>query len=504
MNRRHFFKSSVGAAVALSFHQSLIRAALGDGGTTVKHDVHAVTGDGRQVTLPQAAVQELADSLRANLILPVGEGYDQARLVLNPEINQFPALVVQPEGAADVQLAVQFARQENLLTAVKCGGHAFSGISTCNGGMQIDLSLMRHVRVDPVKQTAWVAGGSLLGEMDFEAMANGLVTTAGSVSHTGVGGLTLGGGFGRLARKYGLSCDNVLSVDIVTADGRLRRASAEENPDLYWAVRGGGGNFGVVTSFEYRLHELETITAGLALYPPEMIRDMFRFYRDYTSTAPDTVTAMAGIAQAPPGSPLEGGQVGFLQACHSGAASEGARLLQPIKAFGPPAIDLIGVMPYTTLQTLSDANFPVGNRNYWRSNFLTELSDQAIDIILERAGGMPRNAHSALFFEHMGGAVGRVGPEDTAFSNRDATFNFTVLAGWTDPAEDETHANWTRSFGDAMKTLATGAGYVNYMMDDEGSARVRATYERNFDRLVAVKRKYDPTNFFSGNQNIAP
>jgi FAD/FMN-containing dehydrogenase len=398
---------------------------------------------------------------------------------------------------------IKFARANGLPISVRGGGHNVAGKALRDGALTIDLTAMKGIRVDPQAKIARAQAGYTWNELDRETSIFGLATTGGTISTTG-GGLTLGGGIGWLMRKHGLACDNLLSVDVVTAEGEFLRANESENADLFWAVRGGGGNFGVITSFEYGLHELETITAGVALYPPNMIKDMFRFYRDYTSTAPDSITAMAGIGQAPPRSPLEGGQAGFLQVCHSGAASEGARLVQPIKEFGPPAMDIIGVMPYTTLQTMSDQNFPVGNRNYWRSNFLTELSDDAIDIILERASGMPQNAHSALFFEHMEGAVGRVGQEDTAFSNRDAKFNFTILAGWSDAAEDEEYVTWTRSFGDAMKALATGAGYVNYMMDDEGSARVRATYETNFERLVAVKRKYDPTNFFIGNQNIAP
>jgi FAD/FMN-containing dehydrogenase len=378
-----------------------------------------------------------------------------------------------------------------------------AGKALRDGALAIDLSLMKGLRVDPKAKSARAQAGVTWGEFDSETVSFDLVSTGGTVSTTG-SGLVLGGGFGWLMRKHGLACDNLLSVDVVTADGEFLTASESENADLFWAVRGGGGNFGIVTSFEYRLHELEPITGGMALYPSSMIGDMFRFYREYTSSLPDSVTAMASIVQGPEGSPLAGDKAGVISVCHSGSESEGARLVRPIKEFGPPAMDMIGLMPYTALQTMSDAAVPPGNRNYWRSNFLMELSDEAIEIILDRAGGMPPNAHSVLFFEHMEGAVGRVGAQDTAFSNRDAKYNFTVVAGWTEPTEDGLYVPWTRSFGDAMKALATGAGYVNYMTDDEGAARVLATYETNFERLVAVKRKYDPTNFFSGNQNIAP
>jgi FAD/FMN-containing dehydrogenase len=418
-------------------------------------------------------------------------------------IDKRPAAIVACTGTADVMNTVRFARANDLPISVRSGGHNVAGKALRDGAIAIDLRPMKGLRVDPKSKTARAQAGIIWREFDRETSAFGLATTGGTISTTG-GGLTLGGGIGWLMRKHGLACDNLLSVDVVTAKGEFLTANESEYPDLFWAVRGGGGNFGVVTSFDYRLHELETITAGAALYPPNMIKDMFRFYRDYTSRAPDSVTAMAGIGQGPEGSPLAGQQAGFFQVCHSGTASAGERLVRPIRELGPPAIDMIGVMPYTTLQTMSDGGLPPGNRNYWRSNFLTEISDKAIDIIIERAAGMPPNAHSALFFEHMEGAVGRVGPHDTAFSNRDAKYNFTILAGWTDPADDDLYVDWTRSFGDEMKSLATGAGYVNYMTDDEGMGRIRATYETNYERLVAVKRKYDPTNFFSGNQNIAP
>ena len=446
---------------------------------------------------------DLRAHLRGGLVASAESTYDERRKLWNGMIDRYPAAIVGCAGPGDVITAVKYAQDNDLAISVRGGGHNVAGKALRDGALAIDLTPMKGVRVDPATKSARAQAGVLWGELDRETTIFGLATTGGTISTTG-GGLTLGGGIGWLMRKHGLACDNLLSVDMVTAEGDFLAVNEKEYADLFWAIRGGGGNFGVVTSFEYRLHELETITGGMALYPASMLRDMFRFYRDYTSTAPDSVVAMAGIGQGPPGTPLEGQQTGFISVCHSGAASDGERLVRPIKEFGPPTIDLIGVMPYTALQTMSDAGFPPGNRNYWRSNFLMELGDEAIDIILERAGGMPPNGNSALFFEHMGGAVGRVGSQETAFSNRDANFNFTILAGWSDPDEDSVYVPWTRSFGDAMKTLATGAGYVNYMTDDEGSARVRATYEENYDRLVAVKRKYDPTNFFSGNQNIAP
>lgn len=448
-------------------------------------------------------LDDLRAHLRGGLVTSADPSYDERRKLWNGMIDRQPAAIVGCAGAGDVISVVKYARANDMVISVRGGGHNVAGKALRDGALAIDLTPMKGVRVDPKEKIARAQAGVTWGELDLETTIFGLATTGGTVSTTG-GGLTLGGGIGWLMRKHGLACDNLLSVDIVSAEGEFLTASETENDDLFWAVRGGGGNFGVVTSFEYRLHELDTITGGVALYPPSMLKDMFRIYRDYTSTAPDSVMTMAGIVQGPSGTTLEGQQAGFISVCHSGAASDGEQLVRPIKEFGPPAMDMIGVMPYTTLQTRTDAAFSSGNRNYWRSNFLMELSDKAIDIILERAGGMPPNAHSVLFFEHMEGAVGRVGPQDTAFSNREAKFNFTILAGWTDPDQDDLYVPWIRSFGDAMKALATGAGSVNYMLDDEGTARVRATYEKNYDRLVAVKRKYDPSNFFSGNQNIAP
>ena len=398
---------------------------------------------------------------------------------------------------------VRFARANDLPISVRGGGHNVAGKALRDGALAIDLSAMKGVRTDPGARTARARAGYTWADFDHQTSAFGLGTTGGTVSSTG-SGLVLGGGIGWLMRKHGLACDNLLSVDVVTADGEFIIADETENADLFWAIRGGGGNFGVVTSLNFRLHELETITAGTALYPQDQIVEMFRFYRDFTSTAPDSVMTMAGILQGPAGTPLAGGLAGFIGVCHSGAESEGESLLKPIKAFGRPAMDSIGVTQYTALQTSADATYPPGNRNYWRSNFLTELSDEAIDTILTWAHGLPPNAQSGLFFEHMGGAVGRVGSHETAFSNREAQYNFTVLASWSEPSQDEQYIGWTRAFGDDMKKLATGAGYVNYMTGDEGAARVRATYKENYERLVAVKRKYDPLNFFSGNQNIAP
>jgi len=329
VNRRKFVSTSIAAAVAVSFHRELALAALAEG-SALNADIRAVTGDGKEVLLGQSAVQEFADGLRGGVALPGSEAYERARLLLNPRVNRYPALVVQPVVPTDVCQAVRFARQESLVTAVKCGGHSFRGDSTCDGGLQIDLSRLRGVRVDPARRTAWVAGGSLLGDLDAEAMARGLVTTAGSVSHTGVGGLTLGGGFGRLARRFGLSIDNLLAVDIVTADGELRHASLDENPDLFWGVRGGGGNFGVVTAFEFQLHPMDRqVLSGSYGFPFEQARQVFEFAGEFAAAAPDELQVVPFIGAFPGNDPICN-----LSIVYSGPADQAAALLAPIETAG--------------------------------------------------------------------------------------------------------------------------------------------------------------------------
>jgi FAD/FMN-containing dehydrogenase len=419
-------------------------------------------------------------------------------------IDKRPAAIVRCTGNADVINTVKFARSNDLAVSVRAGGHNVAGKALRDGALAIDLSSMKGLRVDPRAKTARAQAGVTWGQFDRETVAFNLASTGGTISTVGIAGLTLGGGIGWLMGKYGLACDNLVSVDIVTADGRFLTASESENADLFWAVRGGGGNFGIVTSFEYGLHDLGPITAGVAIYPFAMSKDVLRFYREFTSSAPDSVMTMAGIMNDTAETASPGDRVAWIGVCHSGPEGEGERLVRPIKEFGPPIVDMIGPMPYTTLQTIFDGAYPSGNRNYWRSNFLTELSDEAIDIIVARSDGLPSGAGTSLFFEHMQGAFGRVGEHDTAFASRAAKHDFTVLSVWEDAAEDDKNIKWTREFGDAMKSLATGAAYVNYMMDDEGAERVRAAYEANYERLVAIKKKYDPTNFFSGNQNIAP
>jgi FAD/FMN-containing dehydrogenase len=446
---------------------------------------------------------ELGDLIGGELITPGDEAYDQARKLWNGMIDKRPSAIARCTGAADVIQVVKYARKNNMDVTVRGGGHNVAGKALRDGAITIDLGPMQGVWVDAARRRARAQGGVRWGAFDRETLALDLVTTGGTVTSTGIAGLTLGGGLGWLMRSHGLSCDNVVSADIVTADGRLLTVNETENSDLFWAIRGGGGNFGVVTSFEYQLHDLQPIVGGMAMYPEHMLRDLLHFYRDYTSAAPDSVTAMAGATLGPPGTSLEGQKAGWIAVCHSGSVSDGERLVQPIKDFGPPALDWIGPTSYTAMQTLFDAGAAPGTRNYWRSNFMKELGDEAIDAMVSRAAELPPPG-SLLLIEHLGGAVGRVGEHETAFANRSANYDVSVLSSWADQSDDARNVAWTRKFGDELRTFATGGAYVNYMASDESAANVRAAYETNFQRLVTVKKKYDPTNFFSGNHNIAP
>lgn len=448
-------------------------------------------------------MDDLRKRLGGSLITPDHDAYDNARQLWNGMIDKRPAAIARCSGVADVIEVVNYARDNNIALTVRGGGHNVAGKALGDGAIAIDLGRMHGIWVDAHNKRARAQGGVRWNAFDRETVAMNLATPGGTVGATGIGGLTLGGGFGWLSRKHGLSCDNVVSANVVTADGRLLTANESENDDLYWAIRGGGGNFGVVTSFEYQLHDLEPIAGGMAMYPESMLKDLFHFYRDYTASAPDSVTAMAGVFIGPPGTPVEGQNAGWIAVCHSGPASDGERLLRPIKEFGPPAVDFIGPTSYAAMQSLFDAAAATGNQNYWRSSFMNELSDDAIDAIVARSDELPPPG-TLILIEHWGGAVGRVGENETAFANRGANYNVSVLGTWTDPGENERNIRWVRTFGDELKTFSTGGAYINYMTGDESPENVRAAYEANFEQLVAVKRKYDPTNFFSGNQNIAP
>jgi FAD/FMN-containing dehydrogenase len=451
--------------------------------------------------LDDEAVSALAAGLRGQLLRPGDAGYDAGRTVWNAMIDRRPALIAHCLGVADVIAAVGFARDHGLPVAVRGGGHSVAGTAVADGALVVDLSPMKGIRVDPAARTVRAEGGVTWAELDAETQAFGLATTGGTVSATGVAGLTLGGGLGWLMRCYGLACDNLCSVDVVTADGRLLTASADEHPDLFWGLRGGGGNFGVVTSFEFALHEVgPTLVAGPLFHPLPAAREVLRHYRDLVPTWPDALTCHAAILTSP-----EGAQLAALLPAYIGPLDTGEAAVRPLRAIGSPAADLVGPIPYRALQTMFDAAFPAGRRNYWKSGFLRGLDDGAIDVLVDGYSRAP-SPYCALFLEHYGGEACRVPPDATAFPHRSAPFNLIVLAAWDDPTQDGANLAWAREVWAAMQPHAVDGVYVNYLSDvrQEGENRVGAAYGLNYARLAALKQTYDPTNRFRSNQNIAP
>ncbi len=465
--------------------------------------------------MPESKRGEMSESLKAlradvrgEVVVPGDEMYDQTRKVWNGMIDRHPAVIVRCAGTSDVMKAVKFAHDQGLKTvSIRGGGHNIAGNAVCEGGLMIDLSPMKSVRVDPVRRTARVEPGATWRQFDLEAQAFGLATTGGLVSSTGVAGFTLGGGIGWLVRKHGLAMDNLISVDLVTADGRLVSASVSENPDLFWGVRGGGGNFGIVTCFEFQLHPVgPIIVGGPVMHRAKDAEALLRFHREFVKAIPDELTTLVVFLTAPPLPFLPQEVVGThlvaVVACYSGPVAEGERLLAPLKKFGQPVADLIGPMPYAVLQSLFDESAPSGIQNYWKSAYLKGLDDEAIETILENVERAP-SPLTAVHLHHLGGAMRRFGDDATAFGNRDASFVLNMVSAWTDPKDDEKNIEWTRDFFEEMKGFTTGA-YVNFL-GEEGEERVKSAYgEEKYRRLAALKAKYDPTNFFHMNQNIKP
>ncbi len=498
MKRRQFLQSSVAASVAVSLPTSGAIAAAVAAMTKVAGDVDAITGGGGQIVLEQSAVKELSDSLRGRLLLSGYDGYEVARRVLNPTIDRHPALIVQPSGAADIMHAVNFAGERNMLVAVKCGGHSFSGKSTCEGGMQIDLSSFRSARIDVESKTAYIAGGSLLGELDHEAMAQGLVTTAGTVSHTGVGGLTLGGGFGRLARRYGLALDNVTAVDIVTADGKLLHADANEHPDLFWGVRGGGGNFGVVTSFEFRLHPMQrTVIGGDVVFPLKDLPGVLQLYADYAPIAPDDLYLDFVVASE------LGKQEGvcILHACYSGPKDQAEKVLAPIYKTGTPVHDGIKAIDYVAIQRAWDNTDPRTTGSYLKSGFINEISDKLVSTISQNYKTFNERG-TTMFFQHSGGAIGRVPADATAFAHRKSVANMFAVVEWPLDESRDSHVKYIREYWKDFEQFTDG-WYTNEV-GDQADKTVNKNYQGNFARLLKLKNHYDPTNLFRLNANVKP
>jgi FAD/FMN-containing dehydrogenase len=447
------------------------------------------------------------DQVRGDVLQPGDDGYDEARTVWNVMIDKTPAGIVQCAGTADVMAAVDFARDLDIPLAVKGGGHNVAGHALCDDGLVIDLSWMNTVSVDPDAKTARVQGGATMADLDHETQAFGLATTGGIVSSTGVAGLTLGGGLGYLSRKFGLTQDNVRSMDVVTANGELVHASDDKNPDLFWGMLGGGGNFGIATSFEFDLHEVgPEVLAGRVIHPYDAGADFLRFYREFMNEAPDEVQCYAAFVQGNPAmglpEPLHGETLIGAAAMYSGDIDKGKETLRPLREFGDPLTDTIEPTPYVEHQQSSDELYQEGHRNYWKSHFFDELSDEAIDTIVETVDPLP-TPFTTVFLEWMGGAIARRDSDATAFPHRDATMSFTIAPKWADAAHDEELIGWARDFFEATAPYASGDVYANYLSDDEQD-RIRAAYGDHYDRLVEIKREWDPENLFHVNQNIDP
>ena len=458
------------------------------------------------VSLDETAIQELASHLRGTLLRPGDTGYEEACRVYNGMINKHPALIARCVDVADVMTAVTFARGQDIVLAVRGGGHNGPGLGTCDDGLVIDLSEMNGIRVDPTMRTVRAEGGCTWGAVDHATHAFGLATPSGFISTTGVGGLTLGGGIGYLSRTFGLTIDNLLSVDMVLADGSFVTASSEEHADVFWAVRGGGGNFGVVTSFLFQLHPVSTVYGGPMLWPFEQAADVLKYWREFILHAPEDVNGWFAFITVPPAPPFP--EQFHLQKmcaivwCCTAPLERAESLLQPIRANIPPAVDFAGPIPWPVLQSLFDALYPKGLQWYWKTDFFTDLSDKAIDLHVKYGAQLP-TMHSTMHLYPINGAVHHVGTEETAFSFRDANFAEVIVGVDPDPANNERMIGWARDYWMALHPHSAGGGYVNMMMD-EGSDQVQASYRDNYTRLAQVKAEVDPDNLFHVNQNIKP
>lgn len=454
----------------------------------------------------EAAVEEFKASLRGELIQPSDESYDEARKVYNGMIDRRPRMIARCADVADVITAVNFGRENDLLIAIRGGGHNGGGLGICDDGLVIDLSLIKYTRVDPAARTVRVGGGCTWGDVDHATHALGLATPTGIISTTGVGGLTLGGGMGYLTRKCGLTIDNLLEADIVLADGRFVTASAEENEDLFWAIRGGGGNFGVVTSFLFKLHPIHMDYAGPMLWPLEQATEVMQWYREFITQAPDDIYGFFLFLVVPPGPPfpehLHNKKMCGVVWCYTGPAEQAETTFKPIRSFGPPALDLVGPMPHPQLQSMFDELYPPGLQWYWRADFFNELSDEAIALHVKYGSEIP-TMHSSMHLYPINGAAHRIGKTDTAWSYRDATWAQVIVGVDPDPTNNEKIIAWTKEYWDALHPHSAGGAYVNFMMD-EGEERIKASYRDNYDRLVEIKKQFDPTNLFRVNQNIRP
>ena len=471
-------------------------------------NVKTLTND--RIRLDEDTVQSFETNLLGDLILPDRNDYDKIRRVWNGMIDKKPALIARCKGVADVIEAVNFARENSLLVSVRGGGHNVTGHAVNNDGLVIDLSTMKGIQVNPHERIARVQAGVTWGELDRETQVFGLATPGGTVSTTGIAGMTLGGGIGWLRRKYGLSCDNLAAADVVTAEGRFLRASEQENPDLLWALRGGSGNFGIVTAFEFQLHEVgPEVMFAAVMYPAERADRVLPAWRDFMNNAPDTISSEAPFWTIPavdmfPES-LHGKDVLIVAALYSDDWREGEKILQPLRELAEPVMDMSGVVPYTQVQQTFDPFNPEGELNYyWKSLRLDRLDDEVIQAVINHAANRP-SPHTLMPIWHHGGAMSRVESEETAFGDRSAPYLLSIDSNWEDPADNEENIAWTRSVWDDMQRFSSRGSYLNFAgMGEEGEALVRASYGRNYERLSTLKQKYDPSNLFRMNQNIKP
>jgi FAD/FMN-containing dehydrogenase len=463
-------------------------------------DLKVATLDGVESFLSESTVSEFKTKMRGRVLQPGDDGYEQARMVWNGNIDRRPSLIAQCTGVADVIESVNFARNNNLLVALRGGAHSAAGHGTCNGGIVIDLSHMKGIRVDVENRIAIAQPGVLWGELDRETQAFGLATTGGVISNTGVAGLTLGGGLGWTMGKHGLSVDNLLSVDVVTANGQFLKASESQNADLFWGLRGGGGNFGIVTSFEYQLHPIgPIILGGLVIHPLDKAKEVLRFYRDFAAGLPDEAEAHCGLLTSPEGIPVIAMILGY-----NGPIEEGEKVFEPARKFGEPVADLVQPMPYVARQSMLDEGLAMhGIQRYWKSGFTTQISDELIDVAVDGASNFSSPMSSILFFR-VHGAVARVPADKMAFGLRQEQWDFNVLGQWADPAESRSHTAWVRELWGRMEPLISDSAYVNHIAGDDRPEKIRASFGENYDKLVALKKKYDPTNLFRLNPNIKP
>lgn len=490
MKRREFCKSAMLASAAAALPWSALRAAEGKAAAAAAgSDIQAVKLSGEPTVIPAAAARKLAADLHGSLLTAADKDYEQARRLWNKMIDRRPALIARCSGAADVAHAISFARERDLLVAVRGGGHSFPGYSSCNGGLVIDLSGMRGVRVDPAAKTARAAGGAWIGDLDWEAQQYGLAVTMGAISNTGIGGLTLGGGYGWLGRRYGLSCDNLLSADLVTADGKLVRASAQENADLFWALRGGGGNFGVVTSFEYRLHPVgPKVLAGLLTYDKAQAREVLEYYAQFAARAPRECS----VAPA-----YDSGELNVF-VCYNGDLAQGERVLQPFRTFIKPQKDEVQAMDYVIVQRQFDGP-PLSTMNsYLKGGFVAEITPALVDVL---AGLAQQESPVGWDFDHCGGAIAEVEPTATAIAHRRELFMLLSAASWPDAADNERYRTLVHTTWDKIKPHTSGF-YVNLNSPDQ--VAVDENYGPNHARLAAIKKQYDPGNLFRLNANVKP